>query len=225
MYYQVTCDNCTELINGKGGKPVYTNATKQLLISSPPAVLILHLKRFQVGPRCMFRKITKHVAFPFVLDIAPFCGSKVKRLANLRPHQKKLPYSLYGIVEHSGTMHGGHYVAYVKVRPNIIPNDRRWKFLPTGTKAELDQADEQKLRLEKSIERAREFAETEESSSSSEDGATGGEMETLPNVIPGKWYYVSDSRVQSVTEKEVLSAQAYLLFYERVDVDYIDSED
>lgn len=175
----------------------------------------------------MFRKITKHVAFPLVLDIAPFCGSKVKHLANLRPHQKKLPYSLYGIVEHSGTMHGGHYVAYVKVRPGISQKDRRWKFLPTGTKAELDQADEQKLRLEKSIERAREFAETEEeeSSSSSEDGATGGETETLPNAIPGKWYYVSDSRVQSVSEKEVLNAQAYLLFYERVDVDYVDGED
>lgn len=173
----------------------------------------------------MFRKITKHVAFPLVLDIAPFCGSKVKRFANLRPHQKKLPYSLYGIVEHSGTMRGGHYVAYVKVRPNISRSDRRWKFLPTGTKAELDQADEQKLRLEKSIERAREFEEAEASSSSSEDGATGGETEALPNSIQGKWYYVSDSRVQSMSEKEVLNAQAYLLFYERVDVDYIDSED
>lgn len=26
-------------------------------------------------------------------------------------------YSLYGIVEHSGTMRSGHYTAYVKVRP------------------------------------------------------------------------------------------------------------
>lgn len=25
-------------------------------------------------------------------------------------------YSLYGIVEHSGSMRGGHYAAYVKVR-------------------------------------------------------------------------------------------------------------
>ncbi|XP_063707415.1 ubiquitin carboxyl-terminal hydrolase 16/45 [Culicoides brevitarsis] len=222
---KVTCDNCSEIINGKGGKPVHTNATKQLLISSPPAVLILHLKRFQVGPRAMFRKITKHVAFPFVLDIAPFCGSKVKKFANLRPHQKNLPYSLYGIVEHSGTMHGGHYVAYVKIRPKIASSDRRWKFLPTGTKAELDQSDELKLRLEKSIKRAREFAEANESSSSSEDGAMGGENEALPDPLPGKWYYVSDSRVQGVSEKEVLNAQAYLLFYERIDIDYVDNDD
>lgn len=52
---KVGCDACTERQNGKGGKTVYTNATKQFLISSPPAVLILHLKRFQVGMRGMFR--------------------------------------------------------------------------------------------------------------------------------------------------------------------------
>lgn len=45
---KVGCDACSEKINGKDGKTINTNATKQYLISSPPAVLILHLKRFQV---------------------------------------------------------------------------------------------------------------------------------------------------------------------------------
>lgn len=103
---KVGCEACTERINGKNGKTVYTNATKQFLVSSPPAVLILHLKRFQVGMRGMFRKIAKHVEFPTVLDLAPFCASKVKLLSHVRRHQKKLLYSLYGIVEHSGSMHG-----------------------------------------------------------------------------------------------------------------------
>lgn len=103
---KVGCDACTERINGKSGKTIYTNATKQFLISSPPAVLILHLKRFQVGMRGMFRKITKHVEFQTTLDLAPFCASKVKLLSHVRRHQKKLLYSLYGIVEHSGSMHG-----------------------------------------------------------------------------------------------------------------------
>lgn len=103
---KVGCEACTERINGKGGKTVYTNATKQFLISSPPAVLILHLKRFQVGMRGMFRKITKHVEFQTTLDLAPFCASKVKLLGHVRRHQKNLMYSLYGIVEHSGSMHG-----------------------------------------------------------------------------------------------------------------------
>lgn len=103
---KVGCEACTERINGKKGKTVYTNATKQFLISSPPAVLILHLKRFQVGMRGMFRKIPKHVSFPLVLDIAPFCASKVKLLHHVKRHQKKILYSLYGIVEHSGSMFG-----------------------------------------------------------------------------------------------------------------------
>lgn len=103
---KVGCDQCTESLNGKNGKTVYTNATKQFLVSSPPAVLILHLKRFQVGMRGMFRKITKHVEFQTTLDLAPFCASKVKLLSHVRRHQKKLLYSLYGIVEHSGSMHG-----------------------------------------------------------------------------------------------------------------------
>lgn len=99
---KVGCDKCTERINGKDGKTINTNATKQFLISNPPAVLILHLKRFQVGPRSMFRKLARHVSFPMTLDIASFCGSKVKNLPNIQRNQKKLVYSLYGVVEHSG---------------------------------------------------------------------------------------------------------------------------
>ncbi|TMW41648.1 hypothetical protein DOY81_013269 [Sarcophaga bullata] len=54
---KVGCESCTKRINGEDpkAKTVYTNATKQFLISSPPAVLILHLKRFQLGMRCIFR--------------------------------------------------------------------------------------------------------------------------------------------------------------------------
>jgi ubiquitin carboxyl-terminal hydrolase 16/45 len=113
---KVGCEACTERINGKKGKTVYTTATKQFLISSPPAVLIMHLKRFQVGMRGMFRKITKHVAFPTVLDLAPFCASKVKLLHHVKRHQKKILYSLYGIVEHSGGMFGKKNYIHLKLK-------------------------------------------------------------------------------------------------------------
>ncbi|CAH0589259.1 unnamed protein product [Chrysodeixis includens] len=130
---KVGCETCTERINGKDGKTVYTNATKRFLVSSPPAILILHLKRFQIGPRCMFRKMSKHVDFPTVLDLAPFCAmDKVRKLDNVSKSQASLLYSLYGVVEHSGGMHGGHYVAYVKVRAR--PPRGGW-FLPRGGNA------------------------------------------------------------------------------------------
>ena len=56
---------------------VCTNSTKQLLMKTPPAVLILHLKRFQVV-RSMFRKLTRHVSFPLVLDISSICSAACK---------------------------------------------------------------------------------------------------------------------------------------------------
>lgn len=232
---KVGCESCTKRFNGEKGKTIYTNATKQFLISSPPAVLILHLKRFQMDPRCMFRKMARLVSFPMVLDIAPFCGSKVKNLPNVDRKQKKLLYALYGIVEHSGSMHGGHYTAYVKVRAKLPPNDHRWDFLPQGSKAELDQTDEQRAKLDELLakEKARELRlkdndsddfSTSSSSSGTEvdedaEGAVGGSKESAePNVTapPGKWYFVSDSRVSESSEEAVLRAQAYLLFYERI---------
>lgn len=250
---KVGCESCTKRINGDDpkAKTVYTNATKQFLVSSPPAVLILHLKRFQLGPRCLFRKLTRPVSFPMILDIAPFCGSKVKNLPNIDRKQKKLLYALYGVVEHSGNMYGGHYTAYVKVRPKLSSDDKRWKFIPQGSKAELDQDDEQRKKLEELLarEKARDLrmkaandsddfsnscssdssntsssSEPEDSSSNPQSpahdstaGAAGGYEEASNVQMPlGKWYYVSDSRVTDASESEVLGAQAYLLFYERI---------
>ncbi|ALC48683.1 CG4165 [Drosophila busckii] len=245
---KVGCESCTRRINGPDpqAKSVNTNATKQLLVSSPPAVLILHLKRFQIWPRCTFRKLTRQVSYPNLLDIAAFCGSKVKNLPNIDRKQKKLLYALYGVVEHSGGLYGGHYTAYVKVRAKLTPDDKRWKFLPHGSKAELDQDDEQLKKLEELLakEKARELrmdamddsddlTNSSSNASTSDEGSVGspatGDDEAAQSSTatandeasnvqapPGKWYYVSDSRVQEVSEETALKAQAYLLFYERI---------
>jgi len=54
---------------------VFSEATKQLLIESPPLVLNLHLKRFlQLGRH--LRKNNKHISFPTLLDMRPFCTAK-----------------------------------------------------------------------------------------------------------------------------------------------------
>ncbi|XP_053237503.1 ubiquitin carboxyl-terminal hydrolase 45 [Podarcis raffonei] len=117
---KLLCENCTERkqkhqkkgnFTEKKIEGVYTNARKQLLISSVPAVLVLHLKRFHQAGMSL-RKVNRHVDFPLVLDLAPFCSASCKNVAD----GGKVLYSLYGIVEHSGSMRGGHYAAYVKVR-------------------------------------------------------------------------------------------------------------
>ncbi|XP_011338116.1 ubiquitin carboxyl-terminal hydrolase 45 isoform X2 [Ooceraea biroi] len=186
---KVVCEACTareKKTQQSSSKMVCTSSTKQYLISEVPPVLILHLKRFQTQ-RVGFRKVLKHVSFPMLLDLAPIC----------KGHKKPRVYALYGVVEHSGTVHGGHYVAYVKTRLPLSPDDPRWNFLPKDKNPKTG----------------------EESSSSSSD-TEGEEASTKATSVveppPGRWYYVSDSRVSEVDENTVLQSQAYLLFYERI---------
>lgn len=117
---KLLCESCTERRQkqlrksssaDKKVEKIYTSARKQMLISSLPPVITLHLKRFhQAGMN--LRKVNRHVDFPLILDLAPFCSVSCKNLAA----GERVLYSLYGIVEHSGSMRGGHYTAYVKVR-------------------------------------------------------------------------------------------------------------
>ncbi|XP_051722003.1 ubiquitin carboxyl-terminal hydrolase 45 isoform X1 [Ctenopharyngodon idella] len=114
---KLLCENCTERRqrqmkrSDKKAEKVYTSARKQMLISALPPVVTLHLKRFhQAGMN--LRKVNRHVDFPLMLDLAPFCSATCKNLGS----GERVLYSLYGIVEHSGSMRGGHYAAYVKVR-------------------------------------------------------------------------------------------------------------
>ncbi|XP_045708611.1 ubiquitin carboxyl-terminal hydrolase 16 isoform X1 [Phyllostomus hastatus] len=116
---QLLCEACTRRqlsapkANPKGEKKhVYTNAQKQMLISLAPPVLTLHLKRFQQAGFNL-RKINKHIRFPEILDLAPFCTAKCKNVAE---ESTRVLYALYGVVEHSGTMRSGHYTAYSKAR-------------------------------------------------------------------------------------------------------------
>uniref|UniRef100_A0A8B9K8P8 Ubiquitin carboxyl-terminal hydrolase n=1 Tax=Astyanax mexicanus TaxID=7994 RepID=A0A8B9K8P8_ASTMX len=126
---KLLCENCTERrhrqLRRSGGadkksEKVYTSARKQMLISVLPPVVTLHLKRFhQAGMN--LRKVNRHVDFPLILDLAPFCSASCKSLGS----GEKVLYSLYGIVEHSGSMRGGHYTAYVKVRTPQRKSEQR----------------------------------------------------------------------------------------------------
>jgi len=92
--------------------------SRQQTISCPPEFLTVHLKRFQMSLGGMPQKLGDNVSFPMLLDLTPFCSQD-----EVEENKKQIPtfdengevmYSLYGIVEHSGSINWGHYVAYVK---------------------------------------------------------------------------------------------------------------
>ena len=120
-------------------------------------------------------------------------------LQGIRPGQSKVLYSLYGVVEHSGRLSGGHYTAYVKVRQHM---NRMKDF--------LQNADVSSLSLDK-------LWAALQNSSQDAVKLTGQPEDEVATPTAGKWYYISDSHVKEVvSEASVLRCQAYMLFYERI---------
>ncbi|KAF0288220.1 Ubiquitin carboxyl-terminal hydrolase 16 [Amphibalanus amphitrite] len=240
------CDNCTELRNKrltaaekaaeKKLGTVYSNASKQLLIYSPPPVLTIHLKRFEV---CSFslRKVNRHVQFGVRLDLAPFCSSISQDLPQMRAGQRRVLYSLFGVVEHSGRLTSGHYTAYVRVRrrhDQLTVNPARLTTLVTDAFAVACERARQRAEQTRPettdgpspvrpAEEGREDGEGEDPAAAPQESQTdqkqpAPEPETEPEPQPeaGRWFYVSDTHVTEVTLDKVLKAQAYMLFYERI---------
>ncbi|XP_015921303.2 ubiquitin carboxyl-terminal hydrolase 16 isoform X2 [Parasteatoda tepidariorum] len=189
------CEKCTEIKISKSGNKkdvAYSNASKQFLIFSPPAILTLHLKRFQqVG--MSLRKVNRFVEFPSVLDIAPYCSSACLILPHMSSVKDEILYSLYGVVEHSGRMSSGHYTAYVKATKRTL-NETFMCHLPLA-QCDLEQLLQKfsKINTEKTVH-----------------------SDTPRSSIDCRWYYVSDAHVREVDEAQVMKCQAYLLFYERI---------
>eukprot|EP00058_Branchiostoma_floridae_P004336 XP_002589824.1 hypothetical protein BRAFLDRAFT_90534 [Branchiostoma floridae] len=189
---------------------VYCNASKQMLVSWPPDVLTLHLKRFQQAGYSL-RKVNRHVNFPLMLDLAPFCTSTCKPIAD---NYNRILYTLYGIVEHSGSLRAGHYTAYVKVRQasdklrtQVLNKPNSWNY-GKGTPRNKVGAGGQQGNLVN--------GDVSLDESDDEVDWKGGDSAPLPPLPEGKWYHISDTHVSEVSESKVLNAQAFLLFYERL---------
>ncbi|VDM38115.1 unnamed protein product [Toxocara canis] len=187
------CEKCCLPFNKKvcnGMKKKSVEASKRYLIYEPPAVLTLHFKRFEqthsTSGRVSTRKVSGHIAFPAILDLAPFCTRIAKRVAD---GSTEVLYSLYGVVSHSGDLSGGHYVAYVRSRPQ---SRCAQKFFFQAANSSQQQSHPSN-------------GNCDDESQSSETSQSEGE-----------WYYASDTRVSVVPESRVLAAEAYILFYERV---------
>ena len=73
-------------------------------ILSEPKTLIIKLKRYSTNYiRNRIEKITKMIEYPNILNINNYyCGNDL------------LKYKLYAIINHTGTMNGGHYYSYIK---------------------------------------------------------------------------------------------------------------
>ena len=188
-------------------------------------MLTIHLKRFEV---CSFRlrKVNRRVQFGERLDLAPFCSTIGQDLPQMRPGQRRVLYSLFGVVEHSGRVTSGHYTAYVRVRrrhEKLTVNPTL--LTPLVTDAFSVACEQAQQRTEQSEEVETGTAAPAEREKTAESGTAEAGSKDLPHTEtqepepepePGRWFHVSDTHVTEVTLDKVLKAQAYLLFYERI---------
>jgi len=85
-------------------------ARKTMSIWTCPNILVIHLKRFSYT-RWSRNKISSLINFPLEgLDLYPFCKE------NEEINREECIYDCYGVSNHSGSLGGGHYTAYVKNR-------------------------------------------------------------------------------------------------------------
>ena len=116
-----TLDTCDQSKNKKSApsKAVLRNARKRFLIEEAPRILVLQLKRFhQTGRRGRLEKTDTLVQFMETIDISDYCTH----------FEQPKTYQLFAVVEHAGSLHGGHYVAYVKSASLSSQDDDHWVY-------------------------------------------------------------------------------------------------
>jgi len=234
---KIKCENCTkkhQKLNNNNTTNIYTRAIKQYLICELPAVLTIHLKRFQQhGYR--LEKSNKHIIFPLILDMSPYTSKMCINIRrDQRNHSDPVLYSLYGIVEHSGRLNSGHYTAYVKAqnrennpkqtittttRSNLFLGNQRLCHLNMMLKKWNGQTlvDTNNNSLEKETNMHHNYHHNHHQINSSNNEATNITDELNVDGGGDRWFYISDSHVTEVNVAKVLKAQAYILFYERIE--------
>ena len=102
-------------------------------------------------------------------------------------------------------MQGGHYTAYVRTRTPI-------KLSSSKTTAKHHQTTPSQEQRPPPNDDGFQLADGEGDGGTSVMGGSDFDVSSTA----GQWYYISDSRVRTATESEVLKSQAYLLFYEQL---------
>lgn len=169
-----------------------------------------------------FRKINKHIEFTEFLDLSDFTSDLCYDLTKINKwpqisRGESIWYSLFGVVCHSGHLRSGHYTAFVKCED------------PLEDKCSLDDYAEfiqctpylpELVDIEKIREHIRQYDATRCDTTEryrDDEGANGtSDYYDRPKSIPGSWYHISDDDVRKSSLANVLSSQAYILFYRRV---------
>ncbi|XP_078172570.1 ubiquitin-specific protease 27 [Carex rostrata] len=200
-------------------------ASKQLTLNHCPKILCIHLQRALMSVTGDFVKHEEHISFPFILDLSPFTKS-TSTLQNDYALQKKPPIPNMQLVPHILKIMEGTTSAEEK-------GFRKFNLGGTSEKREEISQENQENSNSKDIYFGMKNCMYSLCAVVEHYGRYGGGHYAVYRKVPpvldhghfvegskrvnnSKWFYVSDRQVLEVSEAAVLSANATLLFYERI---------
>jgi len=117
----------------------------------PPRILALHLNRSGFTPYGQLVKKTSQIAFPAILDLAPFTTDGELTMDSKRPISSavcdshvpsEVLYRLDGVICHYGYTHSfGHFVAYRRKPTPFAPSHAEQILHPGGRWLRISDAD------------------------------------------------------------------------------------
>ena len=106
------CDNCKKKVKIK----------KRITLSKLPNTLFFHLKRFDYYDQSV--KIYTEFTFPQEINLKDYCTETFQEETNeiYKKTDDYYNYILKGVVQHSGSAKGGHYISFIDVDRDGIGN-------------------------------------------------------------------------------------------------------
>jgi ubiquitin C-terminal hydrolase len=184
-------------------------ASQKMVLWRLPDILSIHLKRFRSSHK--FReKISTKVNFPLTgLDMKEWCHPESQAVVD--ENGERCVYDLIGVLNHSGILGGGHYIATCKATPCNKDGREEVAYafngvgttMPTPIEEENDAPSGWKT-----------FGRPKAEVNPSKAIAAGISKATEDSVEP-LWLQFDDEFVEPIPPRDVVTEMAYVLFYRR----------
>jgi rubredoxin len=186
----------------------YREAKQNLTLWRLPDLLTIHFKRFNCSARWR-EKITTKINFPLTgLDMTEWCHQESPAKAS--DSKDSYVYDLIGVLNHYGSMTGGHYVATCKATACSRDGREEVAYDFNGAGASKPVISEEDSDVQTGWRIGRPKAEVNHNKVAATSTAKVASESAEP-----LWLQFDDDLVEPIPPRQVVSEMAYVLFYRR----------
>lgn len=196
------CPDCNDFREG----------VQKMTLWKLPDILILHLKRFDCYGVAR-EKITTNVTFPLTsLNMSKWCHNDSSVTTDT---EDSYIYDLTGVIDHYGTINGGHYIALCKATGCAPDGSEEVSHSFSG--ASVYPFDSFKGYSTDQNETWRRWFALSKEKECSHDQALGAmhASKAIAESCEPTWFRFDDDVIEPISPSDVVSDKAYVLFFRR----------